>query len=71
MQTFAPGEPDLIGAKDALQILGLRSRTSLSVMVGRRELIPATTTALGHLFHRSDVEALRDARAAANTEAVS
>ncbi len=64
MQPHAPGEPDLIGAKDALRILGLRSRTSLSILVGRRELVPAASTAVGHLFNRSDVEALAAARAA-------
>lgn len=72
MQTSATGEriaaepelPELLAASDALKILGLKSRTSLQMLVLTGKLTPAATVPLGNLYRRSDVEALAASRRA-------
>lgn len=71
MQTSAddghviPTVPDLVAASEALTILRLKSRTSLQMLVLTGKLTPATTTPLGNLFLRTDVERLAAERAGA------
>ena len=56
---------NVVTASEALDILGLKSRSSISIMVKCGELTPALKLSFGYLFRREDVEALRDARLAA------
>lgn len=60
-----PTVDDVVTASEALGILGLKNRSSVSLMVKCGELTPVRRLSVGYLFRRSDVEALRDARAEA------
>lgn len=56
--------PDEVTTREALEILGLAHQSSVTRMVAEGKLRPSRRLALGFLFLRSDIEALRDERAA-------
>ncbi len=56
--------PDEVTTAEALDILGLAHRSSVTRLVAEGKLTPSRRVGAVFLFHRSDVEALRDRRAA-------
>lgn len=60
--------PDEVTTKEALKILGLAHPSSVTRMVAEGKLTPSRRLPLGYLFHRSDIETIRDQRAAAEAE---
>lgn len=60
-----PTDPtDEVTTGEALDILGLAHRSSVTRLVAEGKLTPSRRIGINYLFHRADVEALRDERAA-------
>jgi len=68
------GADEEITTRQALEVLGLANPSTVVRYVYEGKLAPSRKLpgqSGAYLFHRSDVEALRDARAAASAEAAS